>query len=185
MRIFFALDIGEEIRTALHGIQHDLRQAMANVRWVKTSNIHLTLKFLGEVPERSLDPLVSCMAKVAENQIPFILRVQGLGVFPNRSVIRIIWAGVERHRQLLLLQEFLEGELVGLGFRAEERAYHPHLTLGRVRNPRKDEKFKALLQAREKTEIGSFSVAEVQLMLSTLSPSGARYRRLASSLLGS
>jgi len=180
VRVFIAMDIGAEIRETLQKIQDELKKTGADVRWVKTEGIHLTLKFLGNIPEDKLAPITDGMDRAAKGILPMEIRLNGLGAFPSTTRPRVVWVGITGPEQLGTLYERIEAEMEGVGFQRETRKFHPHLTLGRVRSPRGQEKLLPFFESWKDREVGSFVARELILFKSTLLPSGAEYSRVRS-----
>lgn len=184
-RLFVALPLSSGVRERLAELQERLQRGLppGTVRWVDPSGAHLTLIFLGQVDEGALPPLGEALETCARSAPPHVLRFQGLGCFPRPQRPRVLWVGVVGDtRALALLQAGLEAATVSLGFRREERAFHPHLTFGRVRRP--DPALCGLLLSPPAAELGEMEVREVHLMQSWLSPRGARYTSLGRFPLG-
>ncbi len=173
IRAFIAIELPESLKIRLTELQHRLNR-QDGVSWVKTSNMHLTLKFLGNVAESQIEVLRACMEKVVKAYHPFELTPKGLGAFPNLHRPRVIWTGVEDTTGSLAgLQRKLQAELEQRGFGREDYPFRAHITLGRV----KDSGVTAL-QRLEFSE-PPFRVDEIALMRSDLKPQGALYTRLA------
>ena len=136
IRTFIALETPALVRGLLAQTIGQLREAIPNgVRWVDPSGIHLTLKFLGEVDPRRVDDLLQAMAASAKGSPSFEVCLAGLGVFPNQRQPRVLWAGLGGDLgPLEELQQKVDEAVCQLGFRRENRPFHPHLTLGRVRD---------------------------------------------------
>src|SRR5262249_20105479 len=133
MRTFIAIEMPKQIKAALARLQQDLRRAQADVSWTRQENFHLTLRFLGEVEERRLEALKQVCAESAAEFAPFTLRLGGAGVFPNLRRPRVLWAGLAGDVEIAAaLQRRLEAGLVSIGFAPEDKAFSPHLTIGRV-----------------------------------------------------
>jgi 2'-5' RNA ligase len=162
------------------------RLPAAPVRWVTPANIHLTIKFLGDVSVGNLDLLTKMLQAEAGRHPAFEVRVGGLGAFPSNRRPRVVWVGVEAPAELAALQRGVEAEMARLGYEPEPRAFSPHLTLGRViRNAASDD-LRRLSEALERNPVGalgSFRVAAVHLFRSDLQPGGAVYTRLFSANL--
>jgi len=175
MRLFVAAALSPEVRRGLEEAQQELRSAAAAVRWVRVEGIHLTLRFLGDVDEGKRAPLVAAL-KAVRGQA-FEAAVRGIGFFPNPRRPRVVWAGVEEPTgRLAALQRGVEEAVVRLGFEPEERGeFHPHLTLGRLGDPKRTGRLGEAAQAMEKREFGAFRVPAFQLFRSELRPDGARY----------
>jgi 2'-5' RNA ligase len=179
MRCFIAIEIPSEIRSALIELQNDLRSAGADVAWTNPDNIHLTLKFLGEIDKKLISEVEQVCLKTIADVPPFKLKISGTGVFPNARHPRVLWVGlggeIERLEQL---QEQLDERLAGIGFDNEEKDFQPHLTLGRIRS---NKNLRELLARSDSYTLPalSFVVQEIVLMKSDLLPSGACYSELA------
>jgi 2'-5' RNA ligase len=133
MRLFAALPIPEPARSEVAGLLHGLRAGDWPVRWVYEDNIHLTLKFFGEVPPDRLDVIAEALQFAVAGTGSLALSLGGPGVFPNLRRPRVVWVGVNAPPALELLQDRLERRSEAIGFAPEGGPYHPHLTLGRVR----------------------------------------------------
>jgi len=178
MRLFVAVDLPTGIRTGLADLQASMRTLGHGVRWVNEAGIHCTLKFLGEVDEAKTPQLVERLARV--NAHPVDLRVSGLGVFPGWRNPRVIWVGVSSETpHLQILQRKVERAVEPLGFPPENRAFKPHLTLGRVRQPHDLEPLVTYLRAHQhEVDLGAFAAGQFTLFQSILRPGGAEYRAL-------
>jgi 2'-5' RNA ligase len=176
VRLFIAINLPQEIRSDLWQAAAPLRAASYPIRWVAADSIHLTLKFLGEAgPEREAE-IIAGVERSVEGTRTFALPIGEFGAFPSPSRARVVWAGCEGVPPLELLQDRLEREMEGLGFPIEGRAFHPHLTLGRVKRHAKAGDLSGLDEQLEQLEYGAeFDVKSVDVMQSTLSRSGARY----------
>jgi 2'-5' RNA ligase len=153
---------------------------LPEVVWVAPENLHLTVKFLGAVDAQRVADIDRALGDGLSGLPPFDLTLRGLGAFPSAARPRIVWAGVaEGAAQLAAVAGEVERALSPLGFAAEDRAFSAHVTLGRVRTPRRNPRLTAALQASAHVELGRVSVARVSLMRSDLSPRGARYSELA------
>jgi 2'-5' RNA ligase len=185
MRLFVALNLPEDVRDALHQATAPLRAAGFPVRWVEATSFHVTLKFLGWVAPERLAAIRDAMASAAANSRPFELQVGGIGAFPSLRRPRVLWLGVDASPPLRGLKQDLEWAFAPLGFERELRAFQPHITLGRTVRDAGAGEFRAL-----ETILGDVAaearvqVHEIDLMQSHLSPTGARYERIASVPLG-
>ncbi len=189
IRAFVAIHLSPEIIHNLEQVLQDLqgRWPEAPVRWVPAHNIHLTIKFLGDVSVANLPLLTRTLQAEAARHAPFEVSVGKLGAFPSTRRPRVIWVGVEAPPGLYALQQGVEAELARLGYAAEERDFSPHLTLGRVgRNAGSDDlpRLSALLTSVKVGFLGATRVQSVQFFRSDLQPSGAVYTALFSAPLG-
>lgn len=158
-----------------------------NVKWVRPSGIHLTLKFLGDTPEGKIIQIQHVLDETIHGISAFPISIQGVGCFPNCRNPRVIWVGVKEMQGILQdLQLRLENGLTNLDFPREKRAYHPHLTIGRVRRHVGNADRRAIgekLNHIRQTDIGTQMFNEISLIRSDLKPSGAVYTHLYSSSL--
>ncbi len=167
------------MRERLARVRHDLTRFDKAVRWVEPHNIHLTLKFLGEVADARIMPICDAVRRAAEGTGPFELDVAGLGCFPPQGRANVVWAGLAGDlAPLRTLVERLETQMHGLGFERERRPFAPHLTIGRVRDARQSP---ALRAAVEKLSIaaGRSAVQRIVLFDSLLTERGPVYSAVA------
>ena len=190
VRSFVAVELDGALRQALADLQERLRRApqARSGRWVDANNMHLTLRFLGDVPQRLVPELVQALVRACEGVAPLDVAVRGLGCFPNDQRPRVLWVGLEEPSgELLRLQSAVESELVRLGIRPEGRAFSPHLTLARLRDQagaREREDFGAWVRRQPPVDLGVLPVRQVVLMQSILRPERAQYQRLGVAALG-
>ncbi len=180
MRAFVAIRLDDATRGALGGRIEILRRAAPRVAWVAAENLHVTLKFLGNVEVGSLERVTAGLEAAVRGSAPFDLGIRGLGAFPTPARARVVWAGVTAGREAMsALAARVEAALVPIGVSREARPFSPHVTLGRVRAPRKDRRLAGLIEAAGAVEFGVVRVDAVWLMRSDLGPSGARYSEIA------
>jgi len=179
MRLFVALDISDEIRDRLSALLLELKQHAPAVKWVKPESLHLTLKFIGEQPEQRLDAVSEALAGVPGFP-PLDLRFRGVGCFPNERRPRVYWVGVEAPPELARLAEAVDRALEPLRIQREQRAFSPHLTLGRAREGERIAALPPAFREHARDEFGRVTAREFHLYESRLSPAGAEYRRLRS-----
>jgi 2'-5' RNA ligase len=175
IRSFIAVDIPGSVRDKLDDLLSKLKRSQADVKWAKSKSIHITLKFLGNVEEARLPKIEEIMGRVAENIEPFTVSIEGTGVFPNDRRPHVLWVGVRKgSEKLTRLAEDLDSCLSVLGFEREKRSYSPHLTLGRVRSPKRID---AVIDMMRSTtfQAGDFINEAILLMKSDLRPDGAVY----------
>jgi 2'-5' RNA ligase len=183
VRLFIAINFPDDIRSALHAATEPVRVVAPAVRWTEPARLHLTLKFLGEVPEAGVDPVVEAIRTVGPRYDPVDLELGGLGAFPNLRRPRIVWLGMRADPKLELIHHDLEVACAGLGYDIDGRAFRPHVTLGRAGDRRVDAR--ALATAARGVRYRQPTVAaSVDLMVSEPAPAGPRYRLLAAVPLG-
>ncbi len=179
VRSFIALELSEEVKKQLSELLEKLQRTNAAVKWVEPENLHLTLKFLGEVPQEKIEQVKSALSEIALSVSPFSFTVRGVGGFPSLSRPRVLWIGVEETPELMRLQKTVEQEMEKLGFPPEERPYHPHITIGRVKSMTGMEKVRAILTEKAKLVFGVVLVNHLILFRSDLSKEGPTYTPLA------
>jgi RNA 2',3'-cyclic 3'-phosphodiesterase len=176
LRAFVAVAIDSEIKASLIDLVGRLRSLGEGVGWVRPNAVHLTLKFLGEVSDDRAHAAGRCLEEIASRHGTFPLSVKGTGVFPpGASRPRILWAGIDPSPSLMCFQEDVESTLEKSGFPREAKAFHPHLTLGRVRKPAGLGRILELLKEHRESEFGVMTADTVTLFESRLHPSGAQY----------
>ncbi len=184
VRSFVALEISDGVREALKALQQDLKKAGARVGWVAPENIHLTLVFLGDVFHSQIEPLAKSLDEVAAQTAAFSCDVAGSGFFGSPRAPRVLWIGVkDQDHAVTGLQSRVEAAVRGLGLKTEERAFHPHLTLGRVRTRDRVDELTSRLASATNAAYGSVEVRRLLLMQSHLEHQGVRYTVLHESAL--
>jgi 2'-5' RNA ligase len=178
MRIFIAIEIPQVIRTAIAELINSLKPAANNVRWSRPEGLHITLKFLGEVEPSRIDEVTHALSAVHSTP-PFSVAIQSAGYFPNERSPRVVWLGIQAGAELPQLACSVEAALIPLGFENKQRAFSPHLTLGRVKPPGKITAVQESLQRREPLLFGSFMATEFFLYESKPSRTGSVYNKLA------
>lgn len=179
IRSFVALELSDEVREHLVVLLHRLQRTNATVKWVEPENLHLTLKFLGEVPEERIELVSETLKAVAQATEPFPFTVRGVGGFPDLRRPRVLWVGVEAVQPLMRLQQLVEKAMERLGFAPEERAYHPHITIGRVKAMVGMEKVREILGEYVNVKFGEVFASHLTLFRSDLSREGPTYTPLA------
>ncbi|PIV70270.1 MAG: RNA 2',3'-cyclic phosphodiesterase [Euryarchaeota archaeon CG01_land_8_20_14_3_00_38_12] len=173
MRAFISADIG-----ALPGIVKvldDLKNTDADLKLVEPENIHLTLKFLGEIDEKMVDEIAGVMEKSVKEVSPFRIKLRGVGVFPSMDYMRVLWVGLKDAEKLGIIAERLENGLSNLGFKKEKRRFSPHVTIGRVKSSRNKDELQNFLNENTKKDFGEFDVKCIRLKKSVLTPKGPEY----------
>ena len=187
LRAFIAVEIPAEIQQNIDRKTAHLRQTIHSlVRWVPPQNMHLTLKFLGDVSPNSLEFLRQMLRTEAENVPRFDLHLVGLGAFPNLKRPRVLYIGIQAPAALDILQRAIESACRRLGYEAEERPFSAHLTLGRVRqnaNAAEQQQIRRAIEGTQVDVLGTARVDSVHLYKSELNPGGSVYTRLYSAPL--
>ena len=178
MRLFVALEIPATVRQNLATLLNSFRAITKEPRWVQAQNLHVTLKFLGEVADGKLDAVRSALGVIrSDNAVA--LEFRGLGFFPNEKHPRVFWAGMEASQNLKTLAEAIEGAMEKLGIPREKREFSPHLTLARFERPRLPEDLRKLIADHQQRAFGSLRTNEFHLILSKLKAAGAEYTTVA------
>jgi len=184
LRLFVACELPDEAREALAAVQRLLEERGADgVRWVRPEGIHLTLKFLGDVPARRLEAIERVLARAVREPFRFSVQMAKLGSFGGSTGLRVVWLGLEGEVEgLARLAARVDAALEPLGFPRERRPFAAHLTLARVKegaSPQDRRRLFDLVRSLELPPLPSLTLEAVSLMRSTLEPGGARYQCLA------
>ncbi len=179
MRVFIAIDIDEQIRKALGGLQDKLQSKVdikkGDVKWVNPDNMHLTLKFLGEIKDQEAVDVCNITKEVASRHKNFELALETVGHFGGRSA-RVLWIGTGQNSDnLLQLQSDLEEQLASVGWPRETRKFSGHLTLCRVRNSKAGVKLAQMTEGYKDFKLGTIWADSVSVFQSQLTPKGPIY----------
>lgn len=186
IRTFVAVEISSAVRQLVAELIDEFRTAGADAKWVEPQNLHVTLKFLGDVDANEIHQPCRAVQEAVADFAPFEFAVQGAGAFPNVSRPRTVWLGIgQGNEELVALNRRIELPLEKLGFRREARRYKPHLTIGRVRRggPGVAE-LGALIRHYADFDAGRTTVSQVLVFSSRLDRSGPTYESLARAPLG-
>lgn len=184
MRTFIAIEIPEPLKQKLNRSMGVLRSDLEDglIRWVRLESMHLTLRFLGEIEQTQVRSIQEILEEIAAMFSSFNLEIAGFGCFPNASRPRVVWTGIETASgELLRLQAEVASRIEGIGFEREQREFHPHLTLGRVRKGMSREDMELISRWAQDSQIGTvgrFEVEVISLIHSVLRPEGATYTNL-------
>jgi len=189
IRCFIAIELGDEIHREITRLQErlrrDIRANERDVKWVRPENIHLTLKFLGEVPDSDIPDICQAVEKAVETFHPFKLDVAGCGCFPPRGAARVLWVGVsEGDTPLPDLQEAVASELEPLGHPPENRPFSAHLTLARIKTAPAGHLVSHTVDTLEMVRLGSQEVTALTVFQSELTRGGPMYTPLHHADLG-
>lgn len=184
-RMFVALPLSGPVREGLVAYQRTLAAAGVRARWVKESQFHITLKFLGDVPAAAADSLVQALCDAVLDFPGFEVAFRGVSAFPDRRRPRVLWAAPEGAPEALLrLAERVEAACARLGIARSDRPFHPHVTLGRLRPEEISVGWERAAVELEGRLLGPERVRRVVLFRSRLAPSGPAYTELGSAILG-
>lgn len=182
MRTFIAIELPKEIKDALARLQEQLKISAADVKWVEPNNIHLTLKFLGEVDDKKIGEVGKIIEDIAKGERPFQARISSIGAFPKISSPRVIWVGIDKgDNETKEIAKGLEEKIAKVGIPKENRDFSSHITIGRTRSvlnrERLAKELKTVADNLEKNNL-EFSVRKIALFKSTLTPNGPIYEAL-------
>ena len=180
-RTFVAIELPPEIRDQLHEHAARIREAVpeSSASWSRPENVHLTLKFFGNIPTKNLPVISGAASRVTKDNPWFQIKIGGTGVFPKASRAQVLWIGVDdSSSRLSALQQRLEEEFASEGFAKEDRAYRPHLTIARIRKP---EGARRLAETHLHTSFKQIQITVKELVVfrSELSPKGSRYTAIS------
>ncbi len=180
MRCFVAVEVAAPVRGRVMELQQALRRADADVKWVEEKNLHLTLKFLGEIGEEQADRLRELLAAEAARWPRLAVEYAGGGTFPSGGVPRVVWAGLSGDLEKLAgLAAAVERAAGQVGVPREGRPFVAHLTIGRVKSARNAKRLLAALEPQRQAALGKDEIGEIVLFRSTLTPQGPVYEPLA------
>jgi 2'-5' RNA ligase len=172
MRSFIAIDVSNEL---VCKVLEELKKVNADIKIVEPQNLHITLKFLGEIREELVDSIYEAMLPLADFP-SFNLSMEGVGTFPSPKYIRVIWIGIRENRKKIVeMQQSLEERLIKLGFKKESRKFDPHLTICRVKSPHGKDELLRFIEKNRNREFGKVYIDKVYLKKSTLTPKGPIY----------
>ena len=185
LRAFVAVPLPESVTAFLDRLAGRIKAAGLRGRWVPSGNIHLTLKFLGDIDAATVDPLSAALARAVRGVAPIRLTPAGLGVFPRPQRARVLWMGLAGDIEALAgLQARVEAAAEALGHPREPRPWAGHLTLARARNEFDPQRLVDILQTHGASRAPSFQADGLVLYRSVLAPGGACYHPLARLVLG-
>ena len=178
MRAFLGVSIPEDLKQKIMQIHDNFSDF--DIKFVETENLHFNLRFFEEIEDDRIEELKKSLEEVCKSFEPFEINVTGLGFFPNKNYIRVIWIGVkDGYQAFVALAEAIDNALSNLGFLREEK-FVPHLTLGRVRSGRNRDELLLAIRKLEDIEIGKMIVNEIKLFQSKLTPNGPVYKEVFS-----
>lgn len=181
-RAFIAADVDTTPR--LMDMKRSLGDLGAQLKLVDLENIHLTLKFLGDTDEGLVENIVEIMKTSVEGVEPFTMELRGTGVFPNPNYMKVLWVGLDNAEPLISIAKKIDNGTSELGFKREKKGFHPHITVARVKGPRKKNQVQQILRDYQNETFGSQYVDCIRLKKSVLSREGPTYSTVEEVKLG-
>jgi len=178
IRSFLALEMTEAVKRSLETLVDRLDLPQYHVRWVRQKNMHLTLRFLGEISQEDVHTVSKAAGAAADRNAAFSMVLKGLGSFPASGTPRVVWTGIQDDRPLLRLERHLTRELTKAGWPLPDKAFRPHLTLGRVKSQRGIVELRKIMERDRTVTVGRMLVEHISLIKSVLRPSGPIYTTL-------
>lgn len=178
MRSFIAIDIEKkDVVEKIVNIEQLLKKSGAILKLVEPENLHITIRFLGEIDEKDVPILKATIEKNVAQFNPFVISLKGIGAFPTKKNPRVVWIGVEKNRDMVIqIAKKINTDLDKMGFRIDKHEFHPHVTIARVK--RFNSTLKSIIQQNKEIEIGDIIVRKVKIKKSTLTPQGPIYTTL-------
>ena len=177
VRAFLAIDLDDDLKPKINKVIKEFKGIDANIKYVDLANLHLTLKFFGDIDTEGLPLLEEKISDVVANYDSFDIKIKDCGAFPNNDHIKVIWVGIEDDSTIKKLHDDLDKEFKKLGFSLDKK-FSSHLTIGRMKSAKGKNQVKSKIESFEGTEIGSMNVSNIVLKKSTLTPSGPIYEDL-------
>ncbi len=172
-RAFISVDLNAG--QALREVCGELRGTKASLKVVDPAIMHITLKFLGDIDERNVPGIVEVMRSSADGVEPFEFKLNGMGAFPNRNRIKVVWIGIPNPGPMIILADRIDEGLASLGFERERREFKPHLTVARARTPKGMDSVQEIMRRLGNQDFGSQSIDSIRLKRSVLGPKGPTY----------
>jgi 2'-5' RNA ligase len=180
-RAFISVDVGDRIDW--HGLRRELTDVDQGVRVVRPEHLHLTLRFLGDTDEGTVDGITRVMDSAVRGVAPFPLHFEHVGAFPNPRKARVVWIGLRGAEPLGEMSHVIERGVVDLGFAPENRPFRPHATVARIKHLRRSERLASLLERWSDRSFGVMEVRSLELKRSQLTPRGPIYSTVHSTTL--
>ena len=178
IRAFLAIDLDDDLKPKINRIIKEFKQIDTKIKYVELTNLHLTLKFFGDIDTNGLKLLEDAIANVVSEFDPFKINISGCGAFPNNNHIKVIWVGIEDDSVLKDLHDKLDKEFARIGF-DKDRKFSTHLTIGRMKSAKNKDKVKSTIEEFSNFEIGEMEVSQISLKKSTLTPRGPIYEDIS------
>ena len=179
MRVFIAVDINDEMRRELTRIQNVLSGKLVNAKWVKPQNLHITIKFLGEIEPEAVGDITLSLEKPIKETPSFYIELGELGVFPNMKRPAVFWAGLKKGREeMSRLNELIQNSLYQIGYEKDSKPFSPHITLARFRKPVPSNQIVKAIESVSPIKKAGHTINGVSIYESTLKPKGPEYKHV-------
>ena len=178
IRAFLAIDLDDDLKPKINKVIKEFKQIDTKIKYVELANLHLTLKFFGDIDTNGLKLLENAIANVVSDFEPFKINIAGCGAFPNNNHIKVIWVGIEDDTVLKDLHDRLDKEFASIGF-DKDKKFSTHLTIGRMKSAKNKNKVKSTIEEFSDVEIGEMEVSQISLKKSTLTPRGPIYEDIS------
>ncbi|MBF4469652.1 MAG: RNA 2',3'-cyclic phosphodiesterase [Methanobrevibacter arboriphilus] len=181
-RCFLAIDIDSDLIQNIVKVQEEFKNTNNNVKYVEEENLHFTLKFFGDIDKDKIFEVKNCILKVL-NEINFKdnfsneISIKGLGTFPNKNYMKVLWVGCENSEFITKLHDALDLEFKKIGFKLDKQ-FKTHITIGRIRNLKDKNEFKSKIEKLENFEIGNMNIEKISLKISELTSKGPIYSNI-------
>ncbi len=172
-RAFIAVDV--EYKPKIVDFANALKKTNAPLKMVDIDNIHITLKFLGDTDESKVDDIAEMIKGSIEGLKPFTINFRHVGAFPNLNYMKVIWLGIQNAEPLIKIAKYLEDNLSNLGFKKEKRGFRPHITLARVKGPKRKSELQNVIKNYIDMDFGVQEIRHLRLKKSILSRAGPTY----------
>ena len=177
IRTFLAIDLKEDLKPKINNLINEFKKIDTKIKYVESENLHLTLKFFGNIDEKDLNSLKNSIENAVEQIRPFKINIKNCGAFPNKNRINVIWVGIENDLLLTELHDNLDDEFVKIGF-DKDKKFSTHLTIGRMKTAKNKNQVRKTIEEFSDIEIGEMTIEKISLKKSTLTPSGPIYEDL-------
>lgn len=185
LRTFIAIELPSEIQKKVGEFANSLKNPQDKITWVSTKNVHITLKFLGNIPANDIASIQNIISEVAKLYPPFETSIKGTGTFPSERSPRVIWIGTDKGKETIKnIYTELENRLASIGIPKEERGFTAHLTIGRIKYIKDINEFAQNISKHKEDLFGNFLVDGISLVKSALTPKGSVYETLFKAKLG-
>ncbi len=177
IRAFLAIELEDELKHKINEIEEDFKKIDAKINYVDEKNLHITLKFFGEIDLEGIDVISEKIEKVLSNYKPIDINLKSCGAFPNKDYIKVLWIGTQNNERLNELHDDLDKEFESIGFE-KDKNFATHITFGRMKSEKNKDAVREKIEKYETQSIGLMNVKKITFMKSTLTPNGPVYDKI-------